>query len=519
MNTPEEGLYEFWPDEETHQQQQQEQPNKPNGTASGWDEPDMGILRLRRRAAPPLPLEVFGDAWGQWIEEAAAAAACPPDYVALPLLSSASTLIGHARWAQATPGWTEPPHLWTCAVGDSGDGKSPGSDCLHRDVLPVLESRMVGDFPERLREWQASTEADKAAKKHWVERVRQAQEDGKIIPPPPRPTVSDVAPERPRLRQHDVTIEQIAVILATAAPKGVVVVRDELAGWLDGMNSYNPSGRAFWIEGYGGRRYTVERRKHGKEPIEIPRFAVAVSGGTQPDRLAKLIDGTDDGLLSRIQWGWPNPVPFRLGQETPRIGWAIDALDRLRELDLQPGDPPSPVLVPLVAEGPKFIEEFGRDMQVRRESAGGLLRSAFGKARGTALRLSLVLEWLWWIARDGMDLPPAEISTKAFVAAAVLVSDYFMPMAERVYGDAAATEIERAAATLARWIVREQPKEVHVRELQRDVRLSGLRTAEQIKKAADSLVEADWLRAPVKGTAFGQRGRIVYLINPKLSGA
>ena len=118
-----------------------------------------------------------------------------------------------------------------------------------------------------------------------------------------------------------------------------------------------------------------------------------------------------------------------------------------------------------------------------------------------------------------MDLPPSSISQLALTAAMTLTADYFMPMAERVYGDAAATEIERAAATLARWIVREQPKEVHVRELQRDVRLSGLRTAEQIKKAADSLVEADWLRAPVKGTAFGQRGRIVYLINPKLSGA
>ena len=39
---------------------------------------------------------------------AAEAAACPPDYVAAPLLSAVSTLVGHARWAQATAGWTEP---------------------------------------------------------------------------------------------------------------------------------------------------------------------------------------------------------------------------------------------------------------------------------------------------------------------------------------------------------------------------------------------------------------------------
>ena len=240
--------------------------------ATGWPDPDLGVLRLRRRPAPPLPLQLFGPAWGPWISEAARAAACPPDYVALPLLSSVSALIGHARWAQAAPGWSEPPHLWTGVVGDSGDGKSPGADCLPRDVLPVLEARMIGDFPERLREWRAAVEAEKASHKDWKQKVKEAQKAGKEIPPPPHSTVSDVPPERPRLRQTDTTIEQLAMILAIAAPKGVVVVRDELAGWFDLMTAYNPAGRAFWLEAYGGRHYSVERRKHGKEPIEIPRL-------------------------------------------------------------------------------------------------------------------------------------------------------------------------------------------------------------------------------------------------------
>src|SRR6266496_2438391 len=76
-----------------------------------WPEPDMEVLRLHRRPPPKLPIEVFGDAWGRWITTAAEAAACPMDYVAAPLLASVSALIGHARWAQATPGWAEPPHL------------------------------------------------------------------------------------------------------------------------------------------------------------------------------------------------------------------------------------------------------------------------------------------------------------------------------------------------------------------------------------------------------------------------
>jgi hypothetical protein len=94
-----------------------------------WPEPDMGVLRLHRRPPAPPPIGVFGERWGDWIAQAAEAAACPADYVAAPLLAGASTLIGHARWAQATPGWAEPPHLWVGAVGDSGNGKSPGADC------------------------------------------------------------------------------------------------------------------------------------------------------------------------------------------------------------------------------------------------------------------------------------------------------------------------------------------------------------------------------------------------------
>jgi hypothetical protein len=92
----------------------------------------MEVLRLHRRMPPNLPIEVFGPAWARWISTAAAAAVCPP----APLLASVSALIGHARWARATPSWAEPPHLWMGAVGDSGNGKSPAADCLMRAVLP-----------------------------------------------------------------------------------------------------------------------------------------------------------------------------------------------------------------------------------------------------------------------------------------------------------------------------------------------------------------------------------------------
>ena len=205
----------------------------------------MGRTRYGRAAAASapaaaLPLAVFGDEWGRWIADAAEAAACPPDYVAVPLLASVSALIGHARWAQATPGWSEPPHLWMADVGDSGIGKSPGADCLLRDVLPEIERRMLADFPDRLRDGASLPSWRKPPRRHG--RTRSAPRRSRARRRPSRRCRPGPEPQAPRLRQNDVTIERVATLLATAAPKGLLIVRDELAGWITGMNAYNDAG-------------------------------------------------------------------------------------------------------------------------------------------------------------------------------------------------------------------------------------------------------------------------------------
>jgi len=487
-----------------------------------WPQPDLGVLRNNRREPPVFPIEVCEREWSAWILQAAKAAACPVDYVMAPLIASVSALIGNARWAQATPGWAEPPHLWICDVGDSGDGKSPGSDGIMRHVLPEIERRMLRDFPDQLREWRTTCELSKAAEEKWKSDVRDAHKAGRAPPAPPS-AMDCQEPQAPRLRQYDVTVERVASLLGTAAPKGLLICRDELVGWIDGMTAYNAAGRSFWVESYGGRPFRVERQKH-PEPFVIPRFSVAVFGGTQPDKLALLMREADDGLLARMLWVWPSPIPFLLGRAPPGVDWAITALDRLRELSLQPGDPPQPIMVRLDDPAIPLIEAFGQKMQLQQKAAGGLLRSAYGKARGHALRLALNLEYLWWCGMDGMAPPPARISEKAFIAAACLVEEFFIPMAERVYGDAALPEADRLATIVARWILDKRLPEkksaiLNARALRRQSGLPGLRHAEKVKLALDALVDADWLMpAPVRSGGGSGRKRDDYIINPRLKG-
>lgn len=478
--------------------------------------PDLSVLRLHRRPPPGLPLEVFGAKWSGWILDTAAASACPPDYVVAALLSSASTMIGNARWAQATPGWSEPPHLWCAAVGDSGQGKSPGADVIFRSILPVMEARMTFDFPVRMQQHQAQAEIRKARIEVWQKDVRDAQKKG-AAPPPAPDLAEEPEPMAPRLMQSDVTIEKVAALLAGAAPKGILMARDELAGFLLGMNAYNDGARAFWLEAYGGRPFRVDRVKH-PQPILVPHLVVAWHGGIQPSRLAQVIQEVDDGLLARFCWFWPDPVPFRLARAVPNIDFAVDAFDCLRKLEMtqpiEPGLPNKPMIVALTENGRALMEQFGREMQVRQETAGGLFVSALGKARGLALRLALVIEYLWW-AGGGTGREPNSISDAAFLAAAALVGNYLMPMAERMYGDASATRATKNAATLARWIIKHRPPEVHVRTLQREVRLPGLGEAESIHEACNALIEAGWLYAPPRGGRDG-RARAAYAVRPEV---
>ena len=133
------------------------------------------------------------------------------------------------------------------------------------------------------------------------------------------------------------------------------------------------------------------------------------------------------------------------------------------------------------------------------------------------LRLALVLEHLWWAAEGGE--PPSRISMQATAAAAGLVTDYFLPMARRAYGDAALPDDERGARTIARWILKNNIGRLNASELRRKVKLPGLRTAKEIKAALDYLEGADWIfrRPSREGETIG-RQRADYDVNPRLRG-
>jgi len=241
--------------------------------------------------------------------------------------------------------------------------------------------------------------------------------------------------------------------LAAALPRGLLLVRDELSGWLGSFDKYGGGGsdRAFSLEMYGGRSYVVDRMK-SPEPLRIRHLTVGVLGGVQPDKIAGITDGPDDGLVSRILWTWPDAKPgFKLARAPHDDSGPRQAFARL--IDLQMGTDefgiPEPKRLRLERAAEDVLEEFARDMACRADGACGIMAGSIGKARGHALRLALILEHLWWCG-ESRGTPPETVTAGAVEAATHFVGAYFLPMAERVHGDAAIPVQERAAITLAR---------------------------------------------------------------------
>ena len=110
-------------------------------------------------------------------------------------------------------------------------------------------------YEKDLKIWQLKNDAAKAHERKW-------RKDALKDPSKPKPdeAIPDRQPHHRRVVLQDVTIEKVADILSGQSTS-LLLLRDELAGYLLNMERYsNGSDREFWLEAYGGRSYTVDRK-------------------------------------------------------------------------------------------------------------------------------------------------------------------------------------------------------------------------------------------------------------------
>lgn len=479
-----------------------------------WPEPAPHLLRPQLPPAPALPLEeIMKPKAVKWVRDGGEAKSAPPDYVFAGLLTVVATVIGNSRWVSPWKGWAEPPIIWTMCIGLPSAGKSPGLDAILQPLRDA-ERPMREAAKANRAEWQEASEVAKIIEKEWKAAVREAVQAGETPPERPKGCNAGPPPHMPRLVVNDGTIERVAEITARQ-PRGTLQMRDELAGWIHGMQRYSGGGsdRPFWLEAYGGRGFTVERI--GREPLTIERLTVGVMGGIQPDPLKSLLHKVgDDGLVARFIPIWPDPAPLCRPRTGSNEALMEKALSKLLTLDLVTDENGAdrPWFLHFTEEAQALMDEFRRAVREWENQAEGLMLSFMGKLPGLAARLALILGHIDWAIDEAEE--PREITAEHFGRAAHLVEAYIVPMARRSYAEAAAPKKERAARHLINIIQEEHWDHFTPREVQRLDR-KGLQKIEEINPALKFLEDEACIRS-IEQPASPQGGRPkrVFKVNP-----
>src|SRR6516165_12376995 len=213
----------------------------------------------------------------------------------------------------------------------------------------------------------------------------------------------------PRLYVSDSTIEKLAVLLQ-ARPHGMLVIRDELAGLLLNLSRYNGgTDKEFWLEAWNGKPYTVERMN--RPPADVEHLLVGVTGGFQPDKLARSFDGDADGLYARVLFAWPAEAPYRLLTDTieevePEFENALSRLIELAEFE------EGKLIiryVTLARDAVVNFEEFRQLVHRKKDGLDSREREWWVKASAHVLRLAGTLAYLDWAMVSVSTATPAPI--------------------------------------------------------------------------------------------------------------
>jgi len=439
-------------------------------------ERDSGFLQYR-----PFPVEALPEPVRSFVCETAAAIGCDPVYVALGALAGVAASIGNTHRIVLKKGWPEPSVLWTAAVGESGTWKSPALDAA---LAPLrrIQGKAIDEYRAERKAYEEELERYNDAKRS---RRRRGEEEDLIRPEPPVAW---------RILCSDITVEALASLLQNA-PRGLLVIRDELSGWIKGFDQYKKvqgAEAAHYLSMHRASDLLVDR-KTNSEIIYVRRAAVSVTGGIQPKILTRALgeEHLDNGLAARLLLAKPPRRPKRwTDAEVSESTTArfIELYTGLLDLDFAVDDEGNeiPVDLGLTVSGKtawvRFFDEHGLE-QVQRE---GDVAAAFSKLEGYCARFALIIHVVRCQSGDP-TLESEHAIDAGSIQAGVTLTRWFAHETERVYAELGIASTAPPSSSLEE-IIRGHGGRISVRELmQASRRYRG--SAEIARAALQQLVE------------------------------
>lgn len=420
----------------------------------------------------PFPVDVLPEPIRTFVSASSLAIGCDPSFVALPLLAVLAAMIGNTTRIQLKRGWTEPATLWTAVVGESGTLKTPAFKLVMKP-LRDLQAKMLQDHEQAMADFERQVVEYDRDLSAW----KRKKDGGE---PPDKPEF----PMPSRLVVSDTTVEALAPILL-ANPRGVLLARDELAGWLGSFDRYaqgKGSDASHWLSMHGGESLIVDRKTGPNRTIYVPRATVSITGGIQPGTLSRglVTEHRESGLAARLLLSWPPRMPKRWTEADIDSKLQEDLatiIQRLFELKPRFDDEVEfePELARLAPDGKEVWIEFYNQHAQEQVDLDGDLSAAWSKLEGYAARLGLIVHLVRWAARDPTLEDVDEVDAVS-VGAGVQLSRWFGREAKRVYAMLSETDEQREDRRLIEWIYR-KGGQVTVRQCQQGHRTYRSRDA------------------------------------------
>jgi len=471
-----------------------------NGSSSESVIPHQRATSSPLPGATAFPVHAMPTACRSLIKEATAALGCAPELVALPMLATLSSAIGTGCIIEIKGGWREWAALFVAVVASPGAMKTPAAKVAKK---PAFErQRGLGrTYADEKEDWKREV-------REWDVEKRDAQKAGEPAPEEPNP------PTMTRCVASDTTVEALVAILEDN-PRGLLVYKDELTGWVRSMDQYKGgkgSDRQHWLSFWSGDEVVVDRKSRMGEPIIVAKPFVSLFGGIQPAMLGELGAGTEDGLMDRFLFAYPAPRQVRFTEDEisaaaeARYAALYDALSNLTFATDEHGDPnPKPLKLTREARNlfAGVVDNLGTEM-----IAPGFprkLEGVWAKMRGYLARLSLILA----VCRCLETHSPEERIEAEDVEAATKLLDYFKSHARRVYSELSAPDtLDLLAADLKSLIETNSGHlEATATELYRALEDTGCESLPARPKELSQAVKALAARSSTLRVSSGHRGK------------
>lgn len=528
-----------------------------------WSEPKN--LPSVTEAVPTMLVKILPEPLAGWISDVADRLSVPVEYVALPAVSAVGSVIGRA--ASIRPkrrdDWAVVPTLWGANIGGPGALKSPAIEQAMRPIKKLATQARL-DFEGRSRAAQgdiAEREARTAAAKKAIDdavRSKRAPadkelaaamgiewKDGTLKPEDEaalragaleaaKRKLADLQKEpsaepiQKRYVTNDATTEKLGELL-NENPRGLLLVRDELTGWLFSLEKSGREGdRAFFLESWEGiGSFDVDRI--GRGSIHVPALTLSVFGGIQPDRLRQFFSGAManggelDGLLQRFQLlVWPDdPGVWRLVDRWPdgeAAKRAFAIFERLDGMDAKAwgakGEYDEIPFLRFASDAQALYDDWLTKLmhRVRSKELEQTPGFAAHLAKYPSLFPKLALVFHLIGGADGRE--PGPVSLEAARLAAAWCA-FLEAHARKVYAPELKGNVTAAHALAKKILAGAVVDGVTVREVWR-YEWSGLKTSEIVYGALDVLEACHWTRVDTVRTGGAPSPTI--RINPKLKG-